>query len=275
MKVAIVQASFDAKFGVLKRICLLAFASVVLIGSISGQTFEEESFIRAVVTDAKFTFSGTVNSLVVRDKAVEIITRSLSSGSYKISLTVKPDSRAFQKTWEAEFEAEIRKINSWTTGIFHFTRDRDRESKLFARYLESATYLGQKDSKPVPLISRDRKAVLIVLYATWVGPFRTQIPTLNSLRHDYSSKDLDIIAINADDESKEDVATFVRLTQSDFTFGWENGALTKTFVDFTQFGGIPLAVLYSNGTIVSVYRGAASSINAAMVSDVRRVLGER
>lgn len=272
MKVTMALAQVKAKFTVFRHTYLAAFVFFLMIGSLSGQPIEEESVIRAVVTDSNFTFAGTVNNPVVRDKVVEIIGRCLPSRSNKISISVEPGIRAFHKTWETELETQIRKIRSWTTGIFQFTRDRDGESKAFARYLESATYLTGEGSKPLPLISRDRKAVLIVLYATWVGPFRTQIPTLNSLSQSYPSRDLDIIAINADDESKELVDKFKRLTKSEFAFGWENGDLTQTFLDFAEFGGIPLAVLYSSGRIVSVYRGAAPSINLAMASDVRRVL---
>lgn len=72
------------------------------------------------------------------------------------------------------------------------------------------------------------KVALIVYWATWCAPCREEIPTLISLRNDFSNEDLEIIGVSLDQASKS-IEHFVTANKINYDIARNNETLDEAF----------------------------------------------
>jgi thiol-disulfide isomerase/thioredoxin len=112
--------------------------------------------------------------------------------------------------------------------------------------------LTSTDGKDIKISDYKGKIVILDFWATWCGPCRIGIPDLIELQKEYG-KDIVVIGISLDDETKEAVVPFMK------KIGINYPVLYGTFEVTQQYGGvegIPTTfVINRNGEIVDKHVG--------------------
>jgi thiol-disulfide isomerase/thioredoxin len=119
-------------------------------------------------------------------------------------------------------------------------------------YLREATLLGF-DGRTNKFSDFKGKPLIINVWASWCGPCRAEMGSLDRLARRYNGKEFNVIGISTDDDSHA-AAAFIR--QSGITF--ENFLDSKLFLE-NMLGAntIPLTILVdANGRILKKVRGA-------------------
>jgi len=101
----------------------------------------------------------------------------------------------------------------------------------------------------VSLSSFMGRLVYVDVWATWCGPCKAQIPSLQSLEHDYSGKDIVFLSVSVD-RVKEDWLEMVKDKKLGGVQLWADGwsQITKYYAIF----GIPRFMLFSaDGKVIS------------------------
>lgn len=131
-----------------------------------------------------------------------------------------------------------------TTSVFAFSQESNNGKKLWAKSIlnEKAPKLTVQQwisEKP----DLKGKFVLIDFWATWCGPCRAYIPTLNDLQKKYADQ---LVIIGVSDEPKEKVEAFnnPKITYS------EAIDAEGTVKNFLEVKGIPHAILIDPKGIV-------------------------
>jgi thiol-disulfide isomerase/thioredoxin len=70
--------------------------------------------------------------------------------------------------------------------------------------------LESLDGKNMTLSDLRGKAVVLNFWATWCGPCKIETPWLVELQNQYGREGLQIVGVEAGDDSKEDIAKFVK-----------------------------------------------------------------
>ncbi len=76
--------------------------------------------------------------------------------------------------------------------------------------------LKDLNGKTVSLAAMRGRVVIINFWATWCGPCKVEMPSMNSLYNDLKGKDFELLAISSDVQGEKVVRPFV--TQGRFTF---------------------------------------------------------
>ncbi len=79
------------------------------------------------------------------------------------------------------------------------------------------------------------KVVVVNLWATWCGYCRKEMPDLVELNEQYKDQGLEIIGLNVDDETPEEVEAFVREYDVPYQIGW----ITDEVYSILKPRGIP------------------------------------
>jgi len=117
------------------------------------------------------------------------------------------------------------------------------------------------DGKEVSLASLKGKVVLLDFWATWCGPCKAAMPTMQKLHDEYASKGVVILGVNTW-EQKADAAKDYMASKK-FTYG----CLLKGDDLATAYGisGIPtLVIIGKDGTIVEIEVGLADPSGAGL-----------
>ena len=99
------------------------------------------------------------------------------------------------------------------------------------------------------------KVVVINLWASWCGPCRREVPEYDKVRKDYEGKEVEFIALTAEDRSASNkVNKFVRDVKFGFRVGWADPELAGTLMNGKS--AIPQTlVLDGGGQIVKHWTG--------------------
>jgi thiol-disulfide isomerase/thioredoxin len=99
--------------------------------------------------------------------------------------------------------------------------------------------LKDLDGRPHPLSDYRGKVILINFWATWCGPCRDEMPSIQSLKEKLAGKPFAVLAVNLD-EPESRVRTFLSQMKVDFTIlldpekkaarAWDARILPATFV---------------------------------------------
>jgi len=119
-------------------------------------------------------------------------------------------------------------------------------------YLRAATMNGL-NGKPKKLSDFKGKPLIINIWASWCGPCRAEIGSLERLAQRYNGKEFNLIGISVDDYPNKAMA-FIK--QTEITF--ENFLDSKLFLE-NMLGAntIPLTVLVdANGRVLEKVRGS-------------------
>ena len=104
----------------------------------------------------------------------------------------------------------------------------------------------------------DGKVLVINLWASWCGPCRREIPEYESVRKEYTGKDVVFIGLTTEDPryETERVQRFLRDVNFGFRLGWADGEMARTLTNGRR--SIPQTmVIDPDGRIVSHWDGYA------------------
>jgi cytochrome c biogenesis protein CcmG, thiol:disulfide interchange protein DsbE len=119
------------------------------------------------------------------------------------------------------------------------------------------------------------KVVLLNIWATWCGPCRTEMPSIEALHKEFGPKGLHVVAVSIDDPGKaDDIRKFLK----DFGLTFEVlHDSTKAIQAAYQTTGVPETfVIAADGTIRKKYIAAAdwnSAPNRALIAQLLKDAG--
>lgn len=106
--------------------------------------------------------------------------------------------------------------------------------------------------EPVNISSKKGKVVLLDFWATWCGPCRHTMPTIQRIYNDYRGKGVEIMGITR--EPQQIIGEFLKGSQFGYPMFTDNtGAANSAY----QIEAIPvLVIIGKSGQIVNMHHGA-------------------
>ncbi|MDQ3712268.1 MAG: TlpA family protein disulfide reductase [Acidobacteriota bacterium] len=103
------------------------------------------------------------------------------------------------------------------------------------------------------------KVVLINLWATWCGPCRAEMPELVAMQEKYRDKGFEVIGLDSDDESVEEIKAFAEKMKLNYQLGYADGKMLSEFIKITRLSGIPQTMIINReGKMVLVIGGGGT-----------------
>ena len=140
----------------------------------------------------------------------------------------------------------------------------------------SATTL---DPTPVTKTLEDYRGqvVLINIWATWCGPCRVEMPSIEKLHNAYASKGLKVIAISADDPGADSlIREFVKQYKLTFEVLHDQGGQEgKVSRDYQTTGYPETVIIGRDGVIRRKFLGATDWNSPANRGLIERLLAEQ
>lgn len=131
------------------------------------------------------------------------------------------------------------------------------------------------DQSTFNLEGKKGNVVLVNLWATWCGPCRGEMPHLIEMQENYGNKNFEIIGLNTDDESVEDINRFVEQMKLNYKIAYADGALMRELVNISKFQGIPQSFLIDReGRLRGVFLGGGKKVITTMKETVEKVVNE-
>jgi thiol-disulfide isomerase/thioredoxin len=101
------------------------------------------------------------------------------------------------------------------------------------------------------------KVLLLNLWATWCGPCRAEMPTLVKMQDQHRDAGLEIVGLNTDDETLEQIQEFAADMKLNYTLSWAETKLQADLLRISKFPGIPQSfIIDREGNLRGVFRGA-------------------
>lgn len=119
------------------------------------------------------------------------------------------------------------------------------------------------------------KVILFNLWATWCGPCRAEMPDLVELQDKYRDKDFEIIGLNTDEETPEQINPFVEKMKLNYKIGWSDEAMTKEFMRISKIAAIPQSFLIDRqGKLRGVFVGGGEKVLTQLKESLEKVISE-
>lgn len=113
------------------------------------------------------------------------------------------------------------------------------------------------DGTTFKVADKKGKVILLNMWATWCGPCRAEMPTLVRMQDEHREKGLEIIGLNTDDETVEQINEFAGQMKLNYTLAWADTDLQNALVNISKFHGIPQSfIIDRDGSLRGVFRGA-------------------
>ncbi|MEO8572861.1 MAG: TlpA disulfide reductase family protein [Pyrinomonadaceae bacterium] len=147
-------------------------------------------------------------------------------------------------------------------------------------YPPIATAVAQSDLKNLDgttfkVADKKGKVLLLNLWATWCGPCRSEMPTLVKMQDALREKGLEIIGLNTDDETVEDINKFAADMKLNYTLVWADTAMQHALLKISKFDGIPQSFIVDrDGNLRGVFRGASPADVKKMDELVEMIVNE-
>jgi thiol-disulfide isomerase/thioredoxin len=133
--------------------------------------------------------------------------------------------------------------------------------------------LKNLDGSTFKVTDRKGKVLILNLWATWCGPCRREMPALVRMQETFGEK-LEVIGLNTDDESVEDINSFAADMKLNYTLVWADTKTQSELLKISKFGGIPQSfIIDQEGNLRGVFRGAAPADVKKMEELVALVVG--
>ena len=131
------------------------------------------------------------------------------------------------------------------------------------------------DGTNIKLQDKKGKVVLVNLWATWCGPCINEMPHLREMQEKFKDKGFEIIGLDIDDESKEDIDAFSAKQKLNYQLGWSGNTIKNEFVKVTRLDGIPQSILINrDGQMTGVFTGGSPSVINKMKETVEKIVNE-
>ncbi len=160
------------------------------------------------------------------------------------------------------------------------TNDAPKSDKSKINYPPAPSAIMQADIKSLDdttykLQDKKGKIVLVNLWATWCGPCIEEMPHLVEMHEKYKDKDFEVIGLNTDDETKQQIDAFAAKQKLNYPLGWADGKLVNEFVKVTRLNGIPQTLLINReGQLRGMFTGGGPKVIKQMKETVEKVINE-
>lgn len=132
------------------------------------------------------------------------------------------------------------------------------------------------DESALKIADLKGKTVLVNLWATWCGPCRREIPHLVELQTKYADRGLEVLGLDVDPESKEEVEDYVRQMKINYKIGWAKEELSRSIASLTKMNGIPQTILINrHGELTGVFLGGGGDVIEKMKATVSKTIEEK
>lgn len=119
------------------------------------------------------------------------------------------------------------------------------------------------------------KVVLVNLWATWCGPCIAEMPDLIEMQEKHKDKEFEIIGLNADDETPEEIKAFAEKHKLNYQLGYAHNKLRAEMLKITRLAGIPQSILINReGKLTGVFTGGGKGVVSKMKEAVEKTVNE-
>ena len=127
----------------------------------------------------------------------------------------------------------------------------------------------QGEGKTLRLSDLRGKAVLLVFWAPWSNPSKTELEFYSATQRQYASSGLQVVAIALDDSSEETIIKFAKRLHASYPILLGTGSV----MDHYQVEKLPASIFIDReGHIIARESGLAST--ATITSNIRKALSE-
>jgi thiol-disulfide isomerase/thioredoxin len=131
------------------------------------------------------------------------------------------------------------------------------------------------DGTNFKLQDKKGKVVLVNLWATWCGPCINEMPHLVEMQEKFKDKGFEIVGLDIDEESKEEIDAFAAKQKLNYQLGWSGNLIKNEFVKVTRLDGIPQSILINrDGQLTGVFTGGSPSVIKKMKETVEKIVSE-
>lgn len=129
------------------------------------------------------------------------------------------------------------------------------------------------DGTSFKIESKKGKVILLNLWATWCGPCRSEMPHLIEMQNKYRDQGFEVIGLNTDQESVEEINSFAEKMKLNYTQAYSDSKLTNEFVKLSQMNGIPQSILIDReNRLTGVFGGGSPKVINSMKETVDKVM---
>jgi peroxiredoxin len=257
------------------KINLLSILIILLLLSRTSFAQVSDSVVKIKVVGEKHFVSGIVRSESLKSEVVERTSSILGANADFSQLKVSSQVNSFRYLWGDEFDKSLKKIKSWKSGIFVFT---------FNNYQTDFPPIPQSiaDAK-IELYSPDKfaqvkdfndKNLVLLFIATWCGPCINQAEYLRDFYPRIASGNIEVIALDSDDESKADFQSFVKRYKFPFNYGQIDSASFLEFVKISKIQGIPQVFVISKGKLAGIFTGNGIKTKEKLAETLLKISGQ-
>ena len=127
----------------------------------------------------------------------------------------------------------------------------------------SQSEIKDLDGQTFKIEDKKGKVVLINLWATWCGPCRAEMPELVAMQEKYRDKGFEVIGLDSDDESVEEIKAFAEKMKLNYQLGYADGKMLSEFIKITRLAGIPQTMIINREgkMVLAIGGGGPRAIN--------------
>jgi cytochrome c biogenesis protein CcmG, thiol:disulfide interchange protein DsbE len=129
------------------------------------------------------------------------------------------------------------------------------------------------DGTVFKLQDKKGKVILVNLWATWCLPCIKEMPHLVELQEKFKDQGFEIIGLDVDPESKEDIEAFAAKQKLNYQLGWAENSMQTEFVKISKMEGIPQSLLINReGQLTGVFTGGGTNTIVSLKETVEKVV---
>jgi peroxiredoxin len=260
------------------KACKILLLLIFLLSCQIAFTQTLNSSITIRMSGGRVVVSGIVPDDFVKKEVIEKIKTQLGGNADFSKLTIQRSAEPFRIDWRTELDKSLLKIKGWESGVFIFSNSKTLADKIYPLLPEeiaNAEFLLTNGQR-VSLKDYKNKVVVLFLFASWVAPGIEQAAQLNNFYRTVSSRNIEIIGINADDDpnEKREFPKLGKKLNLQYKLGFMNTNLFPQFVAISKLNGIPQTFIVVNGRLRGVFTGGSPRIQRKLEETVLEILDE-